>query len=319
MNQSLISIIVPVKNRSELFAKAYNSLIAQTHRPVEIIVVDDGSTEEEFLKINNAVKNSEKEPEVSTKIIRNTKKGAASARNLGFENSRGSFIQFFDSDDILLPQKLETEINILKENSRLDFVYSRAQYIDENDALLDEFWGSELTGTSTDYFNFSYQTMCPLYRRSAIEKYGLWDEKLLINQDWEFNVRYLLGGAKCQFLNNVHSYFRVHKAGNIGKTDKKPDIIYSKFLGHKKIYTEIIEKKKNDSIVSKLYLKRFIYIFLVTVIVGSSQQIKEQERFIASHFSKKISFFMTFFKNKQLAKTILGLYKMTSRSHIPKN
>lgn len=318
MNQSLVSIIIPVKNRSELFVKAFNSLIAQTHRPVEIIVVDDGSSKEEFLKINNTIKRSEKEPEVSTQIIRNTSKGAASARNLGFKNSNGAFIQFFDSDDILLPTKLEFEINILKENSALDFVYSRAQYIDENDALLNEFWGSELTGTSTDYFNFSYQTMCPLYRRSAIEKYGLWDEKLLINQDWEFNVRYLLRGAKCQFLNKIHSYFRVHKAGNIGKTDRKPDIIFSKFLGHKKIYTEIIENKKNDSIINKLYLKRFIYIFLVTTTVGTSQQIKEQEHFIASHFVGKISFILSLFRNKWIANMVLRLYKLSPKSQVPK-
>ncbi|PWD97767.1 glycosyltransferase family 2 protein [Marinilabilia rubra] len=318
MNQSLVSIIVPVKNRSELFVKAYSSLIAQTHRPVEIIVVDDGSSKEEFLKINNAVKHSEKEPEVFTQIIRNTSKGAASARNLGFKNSNGVFIQFFDSDDILLPQKLENEINILKKDSTLDFVYSRAQYIDENDALLNEFWGTELTGTSTDYFNLSYQTMCPLYRRSAIEKYGLWDEDLLINQDWEFNIRYLLRGAKCQSLDKVHSYFRVHKAGNIGKTDRKPDIIYSKFLGHKRIYTEIIEKKKDDSIINKLYLKRFIYIFLVTATVGTPQQIKEQEHFIASNFDGKISFFLSLFRNKGIADMVLRLYKLSGRSQVPK-
>jgi glycosyltransferase involved in cell wall biosynthesis len=318
MNQPLVSIIVPVKNRSDLFVKAYNSLIAQTHRPIEIIVVDDGSTEEEFSKIKNAVNSSEKEPQTSTQIMRNTKTGAATARNLGFKNSKGSFIQFFDSDDLLLPQKLETEINILKEKPGIDFVYSIAQYIDENDALLNEFWGSELTGATMDYFNFSYQTMCPLYRRSAIEKYGLWDENLLINQDWEFNVRYLLRGAKCQFVYKVHSYFRIHNAGNIGKTDRKPDIIYSKFLGHKKIFNEIIEKKKNDTIVNKLYLKRFFYIFLVTAAVGTSQQLKEQELFIASNFSKKISFFLPLFKNKRLAKTILGLFKLSSRSQVTK-
>ena len=308
MSKSLVSIIIPVKNRSDLFQKAFQSALAQNYRPLEIIVVDDGSDEEEFYEIRNLVVDSEEFSQVTVQLFRNNLSGASAARNFGYKKSNGVYIQFLDSDDVLLPQKIETEINRLIRNPVLDFVYSKARFIDENEKLREEFWGSPLSGTSRDYFNFSYQTMCPLYRRSAIKKYGLWDENLLINQDWEFNIRYLLYGAKCQFINETHSYFRIHNKGNVGITDRKKDIIYSKFIAHRKIFNEINIKYKKDRVLKRLYLKRFIYIYLVTILVGKRDQVLEQEKYIVSNFSKFIFPFLVFFKNKKIAKTIIKIY-----------
>ncbi|MGQ1892043.1 glycosyltransferase [Thermophagus sp. OGC60D27] len=321
MIKDLVSVIIPVKNRSNLFSIAFNSVVSQTYRPIEIIVVDDGSSKDEFDKINYIIQNNPLSKNFHIQTIRNTKKGAPAARNLGYQLSQGEYIQFFDSDDVLLPTKIETEVDFLKKHTEFNYVYSKAQYIDEQGNLIDNYWGKPLAGNSSDYFNFSYQTMCALYRRTVIEKFGGWDESLLINQDWELSIRYILMGAKTFFIDNVHSNFRVHHKGNIGKTDRKPDIIWSKFIGHKKIFDLIVEKGKNDSTIKKLFLKRFIYIYLVTVSVGSKKQIDLQAEYIIKTFQIKGKFLATFVRNKMVAKLVLRLYQEFFKNRIisPKN
>lgn len=309
MIKNLASVIIPVKNRSSLFGKAYTSVVKQNYRPIEVIIINDGSEPSEYEKILNIIKETPPQNDFTTKIITNKTHGAPSARNLGFRESNGEFIQFFDSDDILLPPKIKIEIDFLKNNPSFDYVYSKAQYIDENENELNQYWGTPLCGNSSDFFNFHYQTMCALYRRTAVNKFGGWDENLLINQDWEFSLRYILLGSKFYFINSVHSYYRIHNNGNIGKTDKKPEIIWSKFIGHKKIFELIKSQKVNDNIVTQLFYKRFIYIYLVTASIGSKEMSHKQIEYISQNFSINIKYFNIFFCKKWIAKSFLFLYQ----------
>lgn len=113
MNQTstipgLITVIIPTYNRSELLARSVSSVLAQTHIPLELIVVDDGSTE----NIREAVQAIA--PGKTTVVRREDRGGAAAARNTGCEVARGEFIAFLDSDDEWLPEKLEAQISMLR-------------------------------------------------------------------------------------------------------------------------------------------------------------------------------------------------------------
>lgn len=111
-----ISVIIPTFNRGNLIENSINSVLNQTYKNLEIIVVDDGSTD-------NTKDIVEKIQDERIKYIKLTEnKGGSNARNVGIKNSNGKYISFQDSDDIYYPDKLELQFkNIINKNSNLDF------------------------------------------------------------------------------------------------------------------------------------------------------------------------------------------------------
>ncbi|NEQ81732.1 MAG: glycosyltransferase, partial [Moorea sp. SIO2I5] len=211
----LVSVIIPTYNRAEMIEECISSVTAQTYRPIEIIVVDDGSTDNTKEILEEIKSKLSKSIEIELKILHVSNNGASSARNIGVKAAKGKWFQFLDSDDILLPKKLEKSIIIAK-NKDADIVYSRAQFINEEGQRLNRFWGLPLDSTDNDYFNFSWQTMCPIYSRKALDIIGTWNESLTIGDDWEFCIRGVFSGLKTFFLNEVTSLYRVHTNGNLG-------------------------------------------------------------------------------------------------------
>ena len=116
MNSPLISIIVPTFNRSHFLSTTLNSILNQKYQNFELIVVDDGSTDntpEILKKYNNKLT-----------IIRQENKGVSSARNLGITKAKGEYIAFCDSDDLWLPQKLNHQIKFFKTNPQAILCYT---------------------------------------------------------------------------------------------------------------------------------------------------------------------------------------------------
>ena len=99
----LISVVIPCYNSADTLDACLNSLFNQTYRDIEIICINDGSTDE----TNNKLLSLEKKSPFPFCIINEKKSGANFARNKGIELSKGNYIQFMDSDDYLLPTKIE--------------------------------------------------------------------------------------------------------------------------------------------------------------------------------------------------------------------
>lgn len=123
-----ISIIIPLYNREKLIAETLDSIVAQTFQNWECIVVDDGSTDNswnvvtEYALIDSRIQGF-KRPE-------SLQKGANACRNFGFSKAKGSFIQWFDSDDVMLPKKLALELNEIQKKES-DYCISLARCTDE--------------------------------------------------------------------------------------------------------------------------------------------------------------------------------------------
>ena len=122
----LISIIIPAYNRAHLIGETLDSIIAQTYKNWECIVVDDGSSDHtERILQNYCAKDSRfkfyHRPE-------NHLPGGNGARNYGFEKSKGEYIQWFDSDDIMSPSKMEYQVAALQ-NKQVDVVFSNAIFM----------------------------------------------------------------------------------------------------------------------------------------------------------------------------------------------
>lgn len=123
----LISVVIPTYNRSEYLAESLNSVLNQTFKDFEVIVVDDGSNDSTSVLMKYFVKI---DPRVKY-IVKNQNEGIAKARNLGISHAKGDYISVHDSDDLMLPKKLAKSIRMLKK-TKADFVYS-SYFISDGD------------------------------------------------------------------------------------------------------------------------------------------------------------------------------------------
>jgi len=145
MKLASVSVVIPAYNRGNLIGQTVSSLLKQTLPALEIIVVDDGSTdstaeaaEAEFSAFSRQFSAKDKLPEF--KVIRQENAGPGAARNRGFAESKGEFIHFFDSDDIAAPNKHEVQVRALQKTGA-DIAYGPwvKGYIREHGA-----WSGEL-------------------------------------------------------------------------------------------------------------------------------------------------------------------------------
>lgn len=112
---SLISIIIPVYNCEQYLEEALESVLNQNFKPLDIIVIDDGSTDRSLSIAESYV------PQI--RVFQQPNLGAAEARNNGIKNANGDFLAFLDSDDVWLTDKLSSQIELFTENPNLDMVF----------------------------------------------------------------------------------------------------------------------------------------------------------------------------------------------------
>jgi len=187
MIDNLVSTIIPVYNRAAMLREAVASVLAQTWRPVEIIIVDDGSSDS---TVHVAEDLQSLHPEI-THVLRQKNSGPGVARQAGLEVAQGEFIQFLDSDDLLLPNKFEWQISGLRADTDADISYGKT-YTEENGVRLSE--PSQHTGEKhRKLFPALLQeplwpTLSPLYRHAFLKKTGHWPAKKNL-EDWEYDAQ----------------------------------------------------------------------------------------------------------------------------------
>jgi len=205
----LVSTIIPVYNRAAMLRQAVDSVLAQTHRPIEIIISDDGSTDDTPAAMTALVAAS---PDV-VRCVRNPNRGPGPAREAGRLQARGEFIQYLDSDDRLLPRKFEAQVAALRAHPECGISYGRTRLIDMNDTLLASpfKWTGEARDTLFPGLLIDrwWCTHTPLYRRSLADAIGPWCD-LRYSQDWEYDMRAGALGAKLVYCDVDVSEHRQH-------------------------------------------------------------------------------------------------------------
>lgn len=257
ITKPLVSIIIPTYNRAHFLRECVESVFNQTYRPIEIVIIDDGSNDKtiELLTELEAEASQLEDIKLIWKSVDNG--GAPRARNLGFNISAGEYIVFLDSDDMLLPEKVATQAKQL-EGGLFDMVYARNQRLGLHGEMIKKLSGRALTNDSRDLFEYSWQTMCALYRRSYLEEVGPWNEKLVISQDWEYCIRCILCGGGIGYLNKALQLYRYHDSGRIGD-QQTLKATQSKEAATLSIYNRIVETGKMDKWLKSVYTKRFQY------------------------------------------------------------
>lgn len=188
-----VSIIIPTYNRADLLPRAIASILAQTFRNFELIIVDDGSTDD-----TPEVVNKFQEKDNRVKYIRQENSGgAARPKNTGIKNAAGEYIAVLDSDDEWLPEKLAKQLNLFEKfnNPNLGFVGCHAFIVNkkpdgQNIFKIPSYRKSEFLEKilHRDYLGSGSGIM---YKKSVFDDIGFFDENLKSGQDWEMRIRLL--------------------------------------------------------------------------------------------------------------------------------
>lgn len=218
----VVSIIIPVFNRKDLLIDTLKSVTKQTYPYWECIVVDDHSTDGTFEYARIFFKNENR-----IKFFRRPlgyPKGAPSCRNFGFEKAIGTYIQFFDSDDLMKENMIEKKIESLKGDPAIDFSVAKMGYfIDGGYDYVDEEYDVSSDSPVRDILNgtIKFFTPGPIYRYSMLKDINpLFDTRLERNQEGELHARLLLQDFSYREIDEYLCYRRLHKDSIKSKSDR---------------------------------------------------------------------------------------------------
>ena len=199
MSAPFVSCIVPVYNGERYLRETLDSIFAQSHRPMQVIVVDDGSTD--------ATPDVVAGYREQVRYLRQANAGQATARNLGVDTSDGAFIAFLDADDLWHPEKLSRQLARFVARPELDYAVTHVQNFWEHELQSEE---EQFRGHPRSQPMPGYVTGTLLARRSVFERIGGFDTSLGHADKTEWFLRAQSKGAVHELLPEVLMFRRLH-------------------------------------------------------------------------------------------------------------
>lgn len=217
MTMPCVSIVIPTYNRKDLLIESVSSCINQIYRNIEIIIVDDGSTDNTDIIVNQMIQREWNQQNV--RYIKKSNAGPASARQLGLESANGEYIQFLDSDDILFPDKIELQIEAIAGANRLIdccYCYGIKGRADEGSEKAKRIGVKCMTNAECISAlcagpSFALHTMAPLWRRSFLKQAPGWPIDLICGEDVVYYARLLLLAKNIAFVEKELFFLRDHE------------------------------------------------------------------------------------------------------------
>lgn len=200
-----VSVIIPSYNQAQFVASAVESALAQTHPDVEIIVVDDGSTDE-----TRAVLDAYCE---RIRYIYQENRGLAAARNAGFLASHGDYLLFLDSDDVIHPDKLALHVHFLEAERDFGLSYSAWQQVNEDGTqVLGEVRPNKQGQLLRELLlrRFFFFASATVIRRQCLDEVGLFDESLRWGEDADMWLRMARAGYAFGYQDRPLLQYRIH-------------------------------------------------------------------------------------------------------------
>jgi glycosyltransferase involved in cell wall biosynthesis len=196
----LISVVIPVWNCAQYVAQAIESVLAQPYRPVELVVVDDGSTDGSAAVIERYT------PAVRYLYQANT--GLSAARNAGIRLSTGTYVAFLDSDDVWLPAKLDRQITRMRADPAPDLVFGHVQQFVSPE--LDVATRSRLVGDGQILAGVFAGSL--LVRRDVFDQVGFFDSQWRVGEFMDWYLRTREAGLKATIIPEIVTRRRLHTA-----------------------------------------------------------------------------------------------------------
>lgn len=265
----MISIIIPNFNNAHYLKKIIECVIAQTYKEWELIVVDDQSTDDSVYILSTYAKNDKR---IKFLVRDRLPKGGQTCRNIGFKQSVGEYVVFFDSDDLISENCLSQRVNFMEKNNKIDFgVFPAHTFSDElnydNLELTSSVFGKKRkSDVFSDLLKADYQftVWTNIYKRKSIENIS-WDENVMVLQDFDFNISCMTKNLKFMFCENAEF-----------------DYYYRRSRSNNSVTSDFLTKNKCDST---------IYLFAKTIKLLSLrddcvERKKEFLSFITLHFER---------------------------------
>jgi len=202
-----VSIIIPVYNAEKHIRNCVNSALAQTYKNIEVIIVNDGSSD----KSKKIIKSFRDQ---RIKYIEQENKGVAVTRNNGIRHSTGEFIAFLDADDYYFPKKIEEEVAFLEKHQEFDLVYCNAfHFYDGKPNNLYQHKGKKPSGDVFEELlkGFFGQLNTVLISKKIFNQVGLFDESSCHSEEWDLMLRISRAGFRFGFLDKNLVKIRIDK------------------------------------------------------------------------------------------------------------
>ncbi|HRZ19106.1 MAG TPA: glycosyltransferase [Methanofastidiosum sp.] len=272
----LISVIIPCYNQGRYLDQAVQSVLDQTYKNFEIIIINDGSTDE---YTNELLKKYNKR---NTKVYKTQNQGLASTRNYGFSLSKGEFVQFLDSDDFLDPNKFKDQMNIFNKYKDLDVSYTNYKYYYDNTKEFSDSRMEDLIGKNP-FEDFVYKWQrgisipihCAMFKREIFNENGPFVSGFKATEDWLMWVEIAHKGCKFRYLNRDYALYRIQSNS---MTRNKSFMLYwvSKAISY------IENKYISDSEISRFnqeqenYFKELIDLFFINESTNRIHILEEE-------------------------------------------
>ncbi|MCA1576926.1 MAG: glycosyltransferase family 2 protein [Acidobacteria bacterium] len=202
--QPLVSVIIPVYNGARFLRAALESVFAQTYRPIDVIVVDDGSADDSGVIAQSF-------PEV--RYLRQQNQGVAAARNNGIESARGDFFAFLDQDDLWTPEKLRLQIEHQLNNPELGYTLTHQQFFLEPGTTLPVWFRKELL--TSVHTGWVLGTL--VVRRTAFQQVGNFATGYSAANDSDWFFRAKAAEIPMAIIPELLLLKRIHEANDSGR------------------------------------------------------------------------------------------------------
>lgn len=217
--EPLVTVIIPSYNMAHLLPQAVESVRTQTHRNFQILIIDDGSTD-------NTAEVARQWNDARIVYTRQENAGLSAARNTGLAEARGEFICFLDADDLFLPRKTELQIDHLLDNPMTAAVTGSVLRTDEDGRLLYRFRRKPGRLSRKQMFVANRTPIhALLFRRSWIDKTGLFDVTLKGAEDWDFLTRMMLLGGRIAVIPEFVCDYRLFRGSMSSDPARQTDAI----------------------------------------------------------------------------------------------
>lgn len=295
-NQPEISVIITAYNSEKYISRAINSVLAQSYKNFELLVIDDGSSD----STTDIVKSYGK---TLTLIIKKNG-GPSSARNTGIKKAAGKYICFFDADDVWLPNKLDKQIQAANNNPEIN-IFSCNQIYSRNNKKLGKVYNTkkifknsiQKSGIINDYIRpyarYSFhQPTGLMIKRKIFEMYGLFDENLKGVEDSEIALRWGIYNEKFFFQDDVLVEYE------LGNPDSLTKNIISWSTNHFKywVQNEHIDSLKKERLKNFLIMRKKTLINSIRIVIISGQPSHARYLLRSNYkYLKSINWFLLYF------------------------
>lgn len=208
-----LSVIIPAFNRGPMLPAAVESVCRAAHRPLEIVVVDDGSTDDTPMREAEIgaicqLRN------VELQWLRQANAGASAARNAGLALSTGDLVQWVDADDTVKASGVARLVEELCAHPDLAVAYGLVDVVDAS-GVRESVMGKAPSYGDSDLFDLLWHTMGAVFRKASLPDHLRWNPSIVLGDDWDFSCRLRIAGLPYKFVDTVVGNYVKHDLGSL--------------------------------------------------------------------------------------------------------